>query len=142
MKIVINTEDKGLHLSNKGKTRIAELMNQEIYLFKYNPNNGKYYPTTKGDLNYKHYFTVNNPNDFLNENTNDFFETYEKITLPSFENDRSNPILIKYVEELKDDYDNGLKIIEIPDNVKWHISGNAYSEWISEDHRTWGKSGG
>lgn len=49
--------------------------------------------------------------------------------------DRDDHILIKLVKAKKDPI---LKVVEIPDDVDWHIeetdSGN---EYVSEDHRTW-----
>jgi len=49
---------------------------------------------------------------------------------------REDPILIKLVKSKKDHI---LKVVEIPDDVNWHIeeteSGN---EYVAEDHRTWG----
>ncbi len=53
---------------------------------------------------------------------------------------RSDPLLIQVVETLKEKA-NGkyakLKIVEIPDDVKWEICENAGMEWIAEIHRTW-----
>ena len=49
--------------------------------------------------------------------------------------DREDYILIKLVKAKKDPI---LKVVEIPDDVDWHIeetdSGN---EYVAEDHRTW-----
>jgi hypothetical protein len=57
---------------------------------------------------------------------------------------RDDPTLIKTVRELKEKA-NGrfakLEIIEIPDNVKWHIEEYDGIEWIAEDHRTWPDQG-
>jgi len=30
-----------------------------------------------------------------------------------------------------------LKIVEIPDDVKWHIGEYDGIEWVAENHRTW-----
>ena len=30
-----------------------------------------------------------------------------------------------------------LKIIEIPDDIHWHVSEFAGNEWVAENHRTW-----
>ena len=57
-----------------------------------------------------------------------------------YENDRSNPALVRCVETLKEDsfgvYAH-LKVVEIPDDVKWHIEEYDGVEWVAEDHRTW-----
>ena len=53
---------------------------------------------------------------------------------------RTDPDLIAVIEELKDGA-NGifakLRILEIPDDVKWHIEDYDGSEHIAENHRTW-----
>ena len=54
---------------------------------------------------------------------------------------RSDPVLIQTIEELKEEADGKhaeLKIIEVPDDVKWHISEYDGREHVAEDHRTWG----
>lgn len=30
-----------------------------------------------------------------------------------------------------------LRVVEIPDDVKWHIAEYDGNEWVAEDHRTW-----
>lgn len=47
---------------------------------------------------------------------------------------RDDPLLVECVETLKPD---GLKIVEIPDDVKWMICEYDGAEWIAERHRTW-----
>ena len=58
-----------------------------------------------------------------------------------YNEDRSNPDLVRCVETLKEDSFGRyarLKVVEIPDDVKWHIEEYDGAEWIAEDHRTWG----
>lgn len=53
---------------------------------------------------------------------------------------RNDPILVEAVENLGEDADGGfakLKIVEIPDDVKWHIDEYDGMEWVAEDHRKW-----
>lgn len=54
--------------------------------------------------------------------------------------DRSDPDLVAVVEEMGEQA-NGqhakLKVIEVPDEVKWHVEEYEGIEWIAEDHRTW-----
>ena len=67
------------------------------------------------------------------ENKNSIF-TY------SFNDDRSNYLLIEAVSKLKDKA-NGLyselKIVEIPDDIEWQVFAINGEEWIAEKHRTW-----
>ena len=49
--------------------------------------------------------------------------------------DREDSILIKLVKAKKDPI---LKVVEIPDDVDWHIGEtDSSNEYIAEDHRTW-----
>lgn len=54
--------------------------------------------------------------------------------------DRNDPELVAVVEELGDEA-NGwaaeLKIIDIPNDVKWYNEEYDGLEWIAEEHRTW-----
>ena len=54
--------------------------------------------------------------------------------------DRSDPLLVKVVEELGEEANGScasLKIIEIPNGVEWEIEEYDGNEWVSEKHRTW-----
>ena len=54
--------------------------------------------------------------------------------------DRGDQDLVAVVEELGEASDGPcakLKIIDVPDDVKWHIEEYDGLEWIAEDHRTW-----
>ena len=53
---------------------------------------------------------------------------------------RDNSTLVSLVEELGEEA-NGkyseLKIVEIPNDVEWHIVDIEGNEYIAENHRTW-----
>jgi hypothetical protein len=54
---------------------------------------------------------------------------------------RDDPVLIEVVEKLGDvayGQFSELKIVEIPDDVKWQIEEYDGIEWIAEQHNTWG----
>jgi hypothetical protein len=54
--------------------------------------------------------------------------------------ERNDPNLVKVVQELGVDAETScseLKIVEIPDGVKWHIHEYDGVEHVAEDHRTW-----
>lgn len=53
---------------------------------------------------------------------------------------RNDPALIQVVEtmgERASDSYSRLKVVEIPDDVKWQIAEYDGMEWIAETHRTW-----
>jgi hypothetical protein len=57
-----------------------------------------------------------------------------------WEIDRDNPVLIQVIEQLGDNAGgrySSLKIVEIPDDVEWHIHEYDGLEYIAENHRTW-----
>ena len=58
----------------------------------------------------------------------------------SFINDRADPDLIAVIEEMIADVDDisSLKVVEIPDDIKWHIEQYEGWEHVAEDHKTWG----
>jgi hypothetical protein len=54
---------------------------------------------------------------------------------------RDDPILVSIVEELGEDAWGQfakLKVVDIPDDVEWHIGEYDGIEWVAENHRTWG----
>lgn len=54
--------------------------------------------------------------------------------------DRSDPDLISVIEELKDTANSWaaeIAVVEIPDDVQWHISEYDGMEHVAENHRTW-----
>lgn len=55
--------------------------------------------------------------------------------------ERNDPILVEVVEDLKSEKAGNkyasLKIVEIPDGVKWQIIEYDGLEHIAEEHRTW-----
>jgi hypothetical protein len=64
-------------------------------------------------------------------------------TTITYEHDieRNNPILVEIVEQLGEAADGNyaeLKVVEIPDDVQWHIAEYDGWETIHEDHRVWG----
>jgi hypothetical protein len=53
---------------------------------------------------------------------------------------RDDEVLVKIVEELgtkANGFYSELKIVEIPDDVKWCIEDFDGKEWVAEEHRTW-----
>lgn len=74
-------------------------------------------------------------------------EAYKFLNIPwngygfAFDEDRSNPALVKCVEELGEAASglySSLKVVEIPDDVKWEIAEYDGLESVVEKHRKWG----
>jgi hypothetical protein len=55
---------------------------------------------------------------------------------------RDSAILLQVIDELGAQESSGphaeLKVIEVPEGVKWHIGEYDGMEWIAENHRKWG----
>lgn len=54
--------------------------------------------------------------------------------------DRADPTLVRVVEEMGSGASGShslLKVVEIPDGVKWTIEDYDGVEWVAEVHRTW-----
>jgi len=142
MKVVINRCWGGFGLSLRGQKRLAELQGKEIYFYKQPDYQDKQYKNIT-DLDCKDIFittTIKDLGEIISneEELNKYiFCKYGIIELKR--NDRN---LIKVVEELGNTA-NGicakLKIVEIPDNVKWEITNDNCTGWevIQELHRSW-----
>ena len=53
---------------------------------------------------------------------------------------RADPFLIQVIEQLGKEANGrhaNLRIVEIPEDVKWHIAEYDGSEHVAENHRTW-----
>jgi len=110
MNIVISTSYGGFGLSHQAILRLAELKGLKLF-----PVKGSFSTT---------YYTDEN-------NTQYFFEQ---------DIERNDPHLVQVVEELLDKADGSyakLKIVQVPDDVKWHIKEYGGYEHVAEDHRVW-----
>ena len=78
-------------------------------------------------------FTVQNPSEQK--------DPYKFLIDDNFKDDqRSNRFLIETIEELGEKANGSfskLKIVDVPDDVKWHIAEYDGWEWIAENHRIW-----
>jgi len=111
-KIVINNCWGGFGLSDEAMRRYAELKGIKLI-----EEVNEY-----GDVNF-----------YLNEINEDSYFTGWSI-------DRDDPSLVQVVEEMGKDSHSGysvLKIVEIPDDVKWEIDDYDGREHIAEKHRKW-----
>lgn len=131
-KIVINVDYGGFSLSPDGLEAYANKKGIKLYWFRYNNQNFEdetLTPTEKPEFDHWGYlaYTVPNPD----------------IKTASFSNrdiPRDDLTLVEVVEELGEKASGrfaSLKVVEIPDDVKWCIEEYDGSEWVSEVHRTW-----
>lgn len=112
MKIVINSDWGGFSLSDKAVRKYFELKGWKCIEEVYKLGIILFYKDEK-----------------IEDNIFNFYEL-----------DRSDPDLVKVVEELGEEA-NGpyskLKVIEVPEGVKWHIDEYDGIEHVAEDHRVW-----
>ena len=142
MKIVINKCYGGFSLSSKAIQRMAELQGRKCFFFKGGLSD-IYEPITieqAGKEFFSTAFDVPNPNDFEDKNL-----LWKDHYLTNYPEDRSDPLLIKVVEEIGAGHRTGasgycadLRIIEIPDGICWEVDEYDGMESVSEVHRSWG----
>lgn len=140
MKIVINGCFGGFGLSRKAMKKYAELKGINLY------------PEKENAFGYTTYWTV--PEEERQEVKEDdaFYAmsleervAYNKkmASQQLYDRDiaRDDPMLVLAVETLGSKQASGmfaeLRIVEIPDGVKWEIEENDGNEWVAEAHRTW-----
>lgn len=146
MKIVKNACYGGYSLSPLAVKRLAELKGKECYFFT-GGIGSDYKPIALKDLEHSLFwlaFSIPNPNEVLTKESRDnirkFNKAYEKISLDSRPEDRTDKDLIKVIEELGDKANGAcakLKIVEIPDGIEYEIDEYDGIETIREKHRTW-----
>jgi hypothetical protein len=147
MKIVINTKYGGYNLSALAIQELAKLKNKKCYFFKINGIN--YIPIKIEETENTNLWvalSVPNPELYkLNErDKNGLYKSankrYKLISFDDIYNNRTDKDLIKVIEKLGDKA-NGkyakLKIIRIPNNVKYTIDEYDGIETVSEVHRSW-----
>lgn len=132
---------------------MAELQGRECYFFKRESGDLYTYVPTE-DMEERSLFwdafDIPNPNELFKkerswpEMTSEEREALNKLfrkhSLEIRPDNRADPLLIQVVEELGKEA-NGrcadLKIVEIPDGIKWHIEEYDGSEHVAEDHEIW-----
>ena len=114
MKVVINSSYGGFYLSLEAHILYAKLKGYNVI--------------TRGDGTYQTFYK----NEESDENIIDDWNI-----------DRTDSALVKVVETLGEKAGQGkyikLKVVEIPDDVKWLINRSETNggEYIVEEHRTW-----
>lgn len=156
MKVVINKKYGGFSLSPRAIQRLAELQGRECYFFTYgkSPSGGMDFellaPCTLKEaakaFRFTAYDTPNPPSQkgFQSWSMDRRQASNAEMTARSLDNrpdDRSDPLLVRVVEELGDAASGAhaaLKIIEIPDGVEYEIHDYDGMESVHEKHESWG----
>ena len=125
MKVALNTESVYFEMSAKAWKRYIELSGKDIYFI-------STYTNTE--------VAVDESDDRWQDATPKVYN--ENNELVTFEPNRTDLALIQTIEELGEAAHTDwckFKIIEIPDDVKWHIVSDydGEYEYIEEVHRIW-----
>lgn len=135
MKVVINTCYGGFSLSPKAVKWLADKRGQQCYFFQSRHIDGKHtYIPFDGEFPEGLFWVAFSTDKPTHEN-------YSKYRLDCRPSDRTDPLLVQVVEELGEQANGSaaeLKVFDIPDDVKWHISDFDGIETIHENHRVWG----
>lgn len=144
MKIVINNCHGGFGLSEEAVIRYNELLGRKVWAIKHEIFHYTKYslvpPEERNDVGEKLGAAPENWHDMTDDEKDAYNEAYRSQTFYDRDIERNDPILIQVVEELGDkanDRYSELKIVEIPDDVKWQIDEYDGAEWVAEQHRTW-----
>lgn len=154
MKIAINACFGGFGLSREAISLLAKKRGRECYFFgNARGKDGKlnidrYEPDTSSLCFYA--FDIPNPNEVLSYNKSRHEMTgeekeahnrlYDKHSLDTSPDDRTDPLLIEVIEELGDAANGScakLKVIEIPDGIEYEIEEYDGNESVHEVHQSW-----
>lgn len=140
MKIVINNCFGGFGLSHEATLRYFEIKGITVY-----PEQGK-------DA-WKHWtYWTTKPEDRLEskesrefqemsiEDRQAYNKQWSEQTIYERDIERADPALVQVVEELGSKASGKhaeLKVVDVPDNVLWHIAEYDGRESVAENHRTW-----
>jgi hypothetical protein len=140
--IVINDKGAGFRLSPEAIKLYLSKLGKDAYFY--------IYDIQKNIYNKIDYDKIDGWSFVYTKDKGDSFKEYDEdagceADVDEFFDDeckRDDKLLIEVIKELRVEKASGhsciLKIVEIPDDVKWEIEENDMgAEWISEIHRRW-----
>jgi|WetSurMetagenome_2_1015567.scaffolds.fasta_scaffold19379_6 hypothetical protein len=143
-KVVINKRYGGFGLSPEAKKLYFILKGKNCYFYKQT----KYEHENNGVAEYVQVSTKKAENGmFIYTLIKDFGDTTSKLPkdpkywASDYDIERDDPDLIKVIEimgESANDKFSELHVIDVPDDVKWHVEEYDGWESVHEDHRVWG----
>lgn len=135
-KIVINTDIGGFGLSDAAYVRLIEL---GVPVARFTPDRDM----TEREVIFDHELSPpgednGTSNLYWKHKDHDGVQRYWDTWLRW---NRTHPLLVQVVEEMGESsagHHGKLKIVEVPDDVKWEIADcESGQEWVAEVHRTW-----
>ena len=135
--VVINNCYGGFSLSAEAIVEIAKAQGKQVFFYEHqNPfTPDKFCKITPPFISNSYYSLLVDLGDIANELPNDSSLWFNDRDIP-----RDDPDLIKVVKNLKAKANGScanLKIIKIPNDVKWEIEEYDGMELVAESHRTW-----
>jgi hypothetical protein len=152
MKVVINRCFGGFSLSAAAVKRLAELQHRPCYFFRDNGSGTGFVPAKLEDIGRGYFYAwdIPNPNEFFRsgpdynrlspEEREEQGRVSNRHYLTSRPENRSDPLLVQVVEELGEKAWGEcaeLKVIEIPDDVKYEVYDYDGKESIHQVHTSW-----
>jgi len=131
MKIVINNCHGGFGLSDEAIERYIDLRGLALFKdFNSTWKTNSYYTVPVAEFEEAH----------KQDKKNGSYFQSNALCWSHYDIERNDPLLIQVVEEMGENVNNRfseLKVVEIPDDVAWHIQEYDGLEWVAENHRTW-----
>lgn len=141
MKVVINAQYGGFSLSKEGIQRYCQIKNIPCWI----EDDTKFKtmgiftawttpPEKRMTLKEDEFYTMSM------EDRKEYNRQYSEQTLSDRDIARDDPALVQIIEEDAEKYAGRhatLKVVEIPDDVKWQIEEYDGYEHVAEQHRTW-----
>lgn len=137
-KVVINNCHGGFGLSELAIQRYAELSGFNVYFYCTDFENGDRDTVKRWNPKHSTLTTYAIKQDLGETTTSEILNKAEWFHDRDL--DRSDPILIQVIEELRDKANGfcaSLKIVEIPDDIDYEIAEYDGLEHVAETHRTW-----